>query len=142
MIPNALFRAHYFRRVVIPTFQYLQKAFVEKVLPGFESVAEEADAVAGDAFARFGQLPADDAFDMGDLAEQAQEEGLAYYEGMTAARQSLQSLLAAAVYHLFEQQLLEFYRRELLGHSHAQDTDPKVLKTHLALDCLRDHGIN
>lgn len=141
-IPNALFHAHYFGSVVIPTFRYLRAALLEKVLPGFEKVAEEAESVADEEFRKLGQLPAWDGNDMGDLAEQAHEAGLAYYEGMTAAKQAILNVLAAALYHLHEQQLLQFYRRELLGHSHGQATDPQLLKIGKVVQSLREHGID
>lgn len=139
-VPNALFRAYYFRSVVLPTFSYLREAFLQKILPGFETVANEAEAMAEDKFQQLGQLPATDASDMGDLAEQAHEHGLAYYEGMTATRQSILNILAAALHHLHEQQFIEFYRRELLEHSHGEETDHNLLKVGRAVKHFRTMG--
>jgi hypothetical protein len=49
-------------------------------------------------------------YDPGDFVEAADNEGFEFYELMHETRQGLVNGLAAALYHLFEQQLCQFYR--------------------------------
>ncbi len=49
-------------------------------------------------------------YDPGDFVDSAFDEGFEFYELMHDTRQGLVNGLAATLYHLFEQQLCEFYR--------------------------------
>ena len=115
MVPNAGFWALYFRRVHIRAIESLRSGVLGKVVPSFNSIAQEAEAAAESEFERLGAMPADPdgSIDMGDVAEWAEEHGIAYYEATAAVRQSILNLLAVGLYHLFEQQQLFFLRREL-----------------------------
>lgn len=88
---------------------------LERVIPPFSRIAEEAEAAAQTEFERLGAEPADPdgLIDMADLAEQAQEHGVAFYETMRRLRQGVLNLLAVGLHHLFEQQQLFFFQREL-----------------------------
>jgi hypothetical protein len=57
-----------------------------------------------------GQSVSPEDYDPGDFVESAFDEGFEFYELMHDTRQGLVNRLAAALYHLFEQQLCEFYR--------------------------------
>lgn len=68
--------------------------------------------------------------DMSDAAELAHDEGLAHYERMTGVRQGLLNLATAGVYHLFEQQVALFVRKELITphEEHNADFMTRLLK--------------
>ena len=107
----------------------------DRLLPTFDSLEAEADQVADDEWQRLGQSVGSEDTDMADLAERATEAGVAYYMSMESVRQTLINLSVAALYHLFEQQLLFFYRRQVLHPREENDRDLikiKVLKEKLA----------
>lgn len=109
------FWSQYFRRVNIQAVRAFERAVVDRVLPAFANLDTEADVVAAAEYERIGNLPSVDDFDdMASAAEEAQETGLAFYEEMSAVRQALLNLFAAALFHMVEQQLLLFHRRQLL----------------------------
>lgn len=111
----------------------------DKLLPPFNSIADEANAVAEEEYRRLDQMPGDDSVDMVDLAEQAHDEGLAYYETVTGVQQALIAILAIAVYHLVEQELISFLRRELLDHR--EESGQKKLSVKEVSQRLLAHGI-
>ena len=105
MFLDTAFLAHNIPRSYIPPVKAYRTAALEKVLPVFDNLEQEADEVAEAEFKRLGAMPAsDDHYDLGDLAEQAELHGIEYGETMFAIRQSVLNVLAAGLYHLFEQQ--------------------------------------
>lgn len=116
------FWSHYFRRVFIREIRVFERAFISRVLPAFDGLEDEADALADEEYARLGSLPGDENVDMGDLADDAQDVGLSHYLEQTAARQGMLNLATAALYHLVEQQLLLFHRRQVLSPDEEYDT--------------------
>lgn len=102
-------------RVRVSAIPYL-KAYGECVLRdvvgAFGDLERRADEVANAAFERYGAQPAGENFDgdMGDFAERAQDEGIAFYQTMFAIRQSTLNLLAVGLFHLVEQRLADLCR--------------------------------
>jgi len=117
----------YFRSSFIPQIDAFCNAIMKRVIPVFANIAEEADDVAQSEYERYGSLPAtgDESWDMGDAAEWAQEIGLAHYVALTGVRQSLVNLAVVALYHMFEQQLLLFHRKQVL-HPSEEDNISKI----------------
>lgn len=95
----------------------------DRVLPAFQGIEDEAEQVADSVYEELGQLPADEYsyIDMSDLAEIAHDKGLERYEELAGAKQALLNIAPVALYHLFEQQLLFFYRRQVLHPSEEYD---------------------
>lgn len=87
---------------------------VSRVMPTFDTIESEADAVAKREYERLGSSWSEDE-DMGDCAEQAYEAGIDYYQSLDAVRQSLINITATALYHMFEQQVLLFHRKHVLN---------------------------
>ena len=98
----------------VRSIRAFERAAIDRVLPAFSGLEAEAEAITNAEYERLGRLPANDARDMADAAEQAQDAGLAHYEEATDTRQALLNLFAAALFHLVEQQLLFFHRRQVL----------------------------
>ena len=140
MIHNGQFWAHYFRSSVISKLQGFRMVVHDKLLPPFNSMADEANAVGEEEYRRLGQMPGDDSVDMADLAEQARDVGIDYYETMTGVRQALLNILAVALHHLLEQQLLFFLRRALLKRD--EERDHAKFHVKILRERLLSHGIN
>lgn len=133
---NGSYWSRHFREVFIRQLQLLEDTLLTRVLPAFEGLEAEAEQIKETEYTRLGALPAsDDSFyDMADAAEDAFETSLAHYLDATSARHVVPNLWAASVYHLFEQQLLLFHRRELLSKSEENAPSlfrPTIIKARL-----------
>jgi hypothetical protein len=111
-IKNGLIWADYVRNVFIPSLELYRRVVVEKVLPCLSNdvITEETHQVEREAFERMGNAVSPEDYDPGDFAQPAFDKGLEFYQLMHDTRQGLVNGLAAALYHLFEQQLCAFYR--------------------------------
>jgi len=139
MINNALFWADYFERLHIWQISTFEQAIFEKLIPAFDKIEEESKHIAEAEYERLGAMPAAGDVDLGDLAEDAQHAALVYYEGMSYFHQGLLNLLAAGLYHLFEQQFLIFHRHELLDNDERSKT--AMFSVEAAVDRLGRFGI-
>jgi hypothetical protein len=110
-VKNGLMWAKYARRVFLPSLEFYRRIVMEKFLPSLsdEAITEESHQVEIEYFERMGEFSLEDD-DPSDYYESASDEGLEFYQLMHDTRQGLVNGLAAALYHLFEQQLCEFYR--------------------------------
>lgn len=83
------------------------KCTIQTVLPVYANLGEKAEEIASAEFVRLGSEPAGEDCDgeMGNLAEAAEEVGIAFYETMVMLRQASINLYAAGLFHLIEQQL-------------------------------------
>ena len=122
MIPDARFWTNYFRQA-IRQLQGFRVGALEKVVPAFEGIAEDAERAIEADYERLGPMTA---YDAQDVAYMAMEHRITVYETMFGVRQGVLNLLAVGLYHLFEQQQLFFLRRGLL--SRAEKDVPALLK--------------
>jgi hypothetical protein len=110
------------------------------VVPVFGDLEKRADEVAEAAFERYGAEPAGEDFndDMGDFAERAHDQGIAFYQTMSAIRQSILNLLAVGLFHLVEQQLADLCRDASFDVPPPADTKIAVVanwyRDHFGLD--------
>jgi hypothetical protein len=112
------FWANHFRHTNIPRLQTQLAVLRDRLLPTFENLGEEAEAKVKEAFAQITSRACGEdgpEIDGWDASEMAREAGLEHYMALSDARQTLINSFAVAVYHLWEQQVLSFYRRELLA---------------------------
>ena len=141
MVANAGFWANYFRRVYVRAIEGFRAGALEKIVPVFSGIAEEADAAAEVEFERLGSMPADpdSSIDMGDLVDWATDPGIEYYETMSGVRQGVLNLLAVGVHHLFEQQQLSFLRQGLAkgGDGSFQSSELERRLSEHGVDCRR-----
>ena len=109
--------AEHFERTAVSQVRMLTAALKDRLLPSFEQIEKEANDHAEEVFRDLGSQPAsqDDFVDMADLAEIAQERGLARYEALSSVRQAILNWLTVSLYHLVEQELLFFLRRQVLA---------------------------
>ena len=92
--------------IIGPIIAFREYIFSD-VLPAFGDLNERADKVAQEYYDTIGSQPAGEDWDidMGDVAEDAQDRGLSWYQMMTSLRQSMLNLLTAGLFHLTEQRL-------------------------------------
>lgn len=139
MLDHAFWSGH-FQRVFVPQIKSLHDALKDRLLPTFEKLQEEADSVEAAEWDRLMGLPSDGDFDPGDYAERAKEESSEYYELMIGVRQSIINMFAVASYHLWEQQLLTFHRRQILDPR--EENDQSLMKIAEAKNRLLSKGVN
>lgn len=121
------FWSSHFERLFVPQVNNFCDVLLKRVLPTFAKIEQEADGVAEDEFKRLGSMPGDSETDMGSLSEQAQEAGVAHYDALESVRQTIINLSTAALFHIFEQQLLFFHRRQVLHP--AEENDISKIRT-------------
>jgi hypothetical protein len=111
-IKNGLTFADYARRVFVPSLEFYRRIVMERFLPSLsdEAITEESNQVEREAFEHMGGSVSPEDYDPADFFQSAFDESLEFYELMNDTRQGLINGLAAALYHLFEQQLCVFYR--------------------------------
>lgn len=92
----------------------LRDAFEQKILPSFDDLLAEANTIADSEYKRLAEpLTGQQNAGVDVLAEEsAQEAACEYYVMMTKVRQGLLNLMSTALYHLHEQQLIDFRRRQ------------------------------
>lgn len=103
-----------FKKEFRPQINALADVLEKRLLPTFDNVEEEAENIAENTWEEFMSMPATGEEDPGSLAEIAEQAGVSHYILLTGVRQGMVNLFAAALYHLFEQQLMLFHRKELL----------------------------
>ena len=135
---SAAFWAQHFRTVYVRAIESYQAGALERILPAFREIGEEADAVADAEYQRLGAMPAgpDDQVDIADLAERADRHGQRFYEMMRRVRQGWLNLVAVGLHHLVDQQQALFYQNALATEEN-EEFKPEALKNRLA-----EHGIS
>lgn len=118
--------------------------FVENIegrlLPTFHDIESEAEKVQEQEWDRLCSSCASPDIDPADLAERAHDTGLDYYTMVSGVKQSLLNVSATSLYHLFEQQLLFFLRREILHPSEENNID--LIKISIFKERCLQHNID
>lgn len=89
-----------------------------RLLPSFDGIDDEANVKVDEAWETMSSMPVGEygpLIDESEAAEMAQDAGREHYSAMSDARQTLINSFAIALYHLWEQQVLSFLRRQVLG---------------------------
>lgn len=125
--------SNHFEQVFCKQITTFTDSIENRVLPAFEQIESEADAAIEKEWERLGDTWSEYS-DMGDYAELAYEAGIEYYQSLEAVRQALINITATTLYHLFEQQVFYFHRKQLL-YPEEEDTtqliNMKVFKERL-----------
>jgi hypothetical protein len=102
----------YVRSIFVPCLEFYRQIVMEKFLPSLndEAIAQKAEKKEREAFERMGWSVSLEDYDQDSFVDDASEEGFEFYRLMHNTRQGLINGLAAAFYHLFEQQICQFYR--------------------------------
>lgn len=139
-IRNGYFWKDYFKNVFIPQIDIYQRCLIGKIIPSFQSIEQEAEKIEKDEFERLGNAPAFDCNgDMSNIAEKAQDKGIEYYVLMNDMKNDLIGLFCVALYHLFEQHIFMFYKKEILSPS--KENNRKNMNWDELLKRFRSKGI-
>jgi hypothetical protein len=130
---NIHFWDRIFNQNYIPQYEILQSTLKERLLPTFANIEKEAEEKTESEWERFGHENFPDHIDSSDIAEWAQDAGIDHYMNMRSMKQALVNMFAMTLYHVFEQQLMEFHRREILCFTKAND------KKYFNQTCLISH---
>jgi hypothetical protein len=121
MALNHHFWKRAFQRDFVPQLRGIVDAVERRLLPAFETIGDEADAVADEAWEAFMSSPGTGDEYPGDYAEEAQDAGLSHYTLLSGIRQGMLNMFAATLFHAFEQQMMFFLRREVLDPREEHD---------------------
>ncbi len=137
---NAHFWSDYFERTYIPSLEHLFRTLETRLLANFRptDIENEAEAVRDEAWECFMSSPVPKR-DPEDCAQAAQEAGLRHYMMLSDIRQGVINMFAAGLYHAFEQQLVDFYRCELMPRG---SCDPSLYKVSRVKGSLRMQGVD
>jgi hypothetical protein len=104
---DGLYMAHRVRNTALRYVSAYEECVRQNLMAAFANLGKKADEVAEAEYERLGNEPIGESGDddMASAAEAAQDRALAFYETMTALRQSVLNLFAAGLFHLLEQQL-------------------------------------
>lgn len=130
-LPSRHFWKNYIDRIFIPEITAYNQCLIQRLLPTFESMEDEARTIEQDRLN--GSCPENVGPAL--VAENANDAAVSYMHTMTSIRQGLINMFAAGLYHLFEQQLLSFGRSEFQRHGEPM-TEVKLLFT-----ILKEYGI-
>lgn len=130
---DAAFWSNTFRDAFVRHIRAFERAVVHRFIPTFDAMDQEATQVTESEYRRLGTLPGDENVDMGDLADSATNAGIEHYAELASIKQSLLNLSATALFHLYEQQLLMFHRRQVLDPR--EEDDEKLF--HFKVICAR-----
>jgi hypothetical protein len=103
-----MIHSDYLTGVFIPQIAQFDKMFSETVFPPFADPEAQANKVAQDYWDKkmsepVGEFGPDE--DPGDIADDAHQKSIDFYETMTAMHHTVVNLFTAGVFHLFEQQV-------------------------------------
>ena len=137
---NGQFWKPIFINEYIPQYDLLLDTLKNRLIPTFSSVNDEAKDKTEKEWERLNQECIDPDGDSSDIAEWAENVGINYYLNMLNMQQSLNNMFAMTLYHIFEQHMMEFHRREVLEHQ--QRNDNRNFKQKIFKDALKAIGIN
>lgn len=151
---DGFFWSRHFEHAFCRPVEVFVEAVEKRLLPTFDNLEKEAEAVAQAEWKSFMSTACcpDDCVDPGDFAEQAQDAGIDYYQSLSNVRQSLLNLSVVALHHMFEQQMLWFFQREVIHPGEEQclreliEENPrgaqKLLNLKVVEDYLKSGGID
>jgi hypothetical protein len=102
-----------FRDTFIKEITTLEEVLENRILLTFASLNKEAEQIKEKKYEQLNRH-ASEYSNGAEIAEIAEQAGVDYYIYLDNARQSIINMFAVAFYHLFEQQLFDFLRYELL----------------------------
>ncbi len=112
------------KELYIPQIKAYQNWISNKLLPSMDEniVEEEAETKVEEYMKRMmGSLSEDS--DPASISENARDTGISYIIEMMDLKQGIINLFAIGLYHLYEQQMLRMYRKELLNYNEERTVD-------------------
>lgn len=117
-------------RVYVPEIESLREAILTHIIPALPNAEIEAEAYQQPKWDDAMSQLSDGNVDEGDLAEWALDRGIERYQRLTGVRQATRNMATVMLWHLLEQQMLCFHRRQVLTFEEEQiaRNNPKVHK--------------
>ncbi len=137
---NIGFWEEYIRNQFIKQIELLNESIQNRLIPTFDNIETEAEELSEKEWNRLCFLCYSPDIDSEDLAEKAQEAGIDYYITLSGIKQAVLNITATAIYHLFEQQIIFFLRREVLRPT--QENDIGLMKLSYFRKLLLADGID
>ncbi|TVM02697.1 MAG: hypothetical protein CV087_09010 [Candidatus Brocadia sp. WS118] len=117
----------YFRNHCIKRINFYIDTLEKRILPVYDNIEQEAEKISEDKWEEYMSLPGDGSLDPSDFVDDATGEGVEYYLIMSGQKQALLNLSVTVLYHLSEQHLLFFHRKQML--SPGEEKSLKLLNT-------------
>ncbi len=117
MLYNIKFWEPYIKRKFIEQIHLFYTTLEKRLIPTFDSIDEEAETISNEKWEELCKTAYSPDIDPADLAEYARDEGIDYYFMVSGIKQSLLNISATGMFHLFEQQVIFFLRKEILHPS-------------------------
>lgn len=99
--------SHRFLDLFQSQIRHYQVSVTERLLPAFANLENDAEEFGRQETKRMEKLVAPE-MDYGDFAEIIHDRTIDYYVSLSSVRQGMVNLLSAGLYHLFEQQVMQF----------------------------------
>jgi hypothetical protein len=137
---NQTYWARVFQREFVKEAQTLVDVLEQRILPTFANIEQESELVSSETWNNFMSAPGTGDEDHSELADAATQMGVEHYMLLSGMRQGIVNMVTAALYHMFEQQMMLFLRRELLDLH--EENNSKLFSTQEVEARLRKHGID
>jgi hypothetical protein len=137
---NIGFWKKYIRGKFINQIELFNESIQNRLIPTFDAIEQESEERSEKEWDRLCASCYSPDIDPADLAEKAEEAGIEYYMTLSGIKQTLLNIAATALYHLFEQQIIFFLRREVLHPS--LENDIELMKLSVFRDQLLKEGID
>jgi len=109
------FWAPWFQKSFVPEIDALREALLTRLLPALPDAAEEAESRRSEAWEAAMTSISDGSDDNGTWADWALEQGIAHYDRLAGVQQAIMNMGTVMLWHLLEQQMLSFHRRQVLN---------------------------
>jgi len=114
---NIKFWEPFIRNQLIQQITIFVENIENRIIPSFDDIKNEAEKVAEQEWDKLCSSCFSPDIDPSDLAEKAHDAGVGHYLMLSSVKQALLNVSVTTLYHLFEQQLLFFLRREVIHPS-------------------------
>jgi hypothetical protein len=140
MLYNIKFWEPYIKRKFIGQIHLFYKTMKNRLIATFNTIDEESEKLSNEKWEELSNNAYSPDIDPADLAEAARDEGIDYYFMLSGIKQTLLNVSATGMYHLFEQQVLFFLRREILHPT--EENNKKLMKINVFKERLLRQNID
>ncbi|MCC5927028.1 MAG: hypothetical protein JJU41_10770 [Bacteroidetes bacterium] len=123
MALNQSYWSFIFMDVYVSQLTAIVDVLQDRILTGFENIEEEAEKLSTEKWNEYMSSPGTGNEDPGDYAEHAEEVGISHFILLKQIRQGVINLHAVFLFHLFEQHIMTFFRKEILNPQEERDSE-------------------
>ncbi len=137
---NVNFWRGHFRATLPVELEKVTEILEKRILPQFTNIEAEATEIQEKTLTECQARPSNGDEDPSEIVDAAFNAGLQHYSLMQGLSQGVVNLFAASLFHMHEQYLMVFYKRELCDPR--QKVDLKKLSPSKAIARLESLGVN